>query len=379
MTSAFAPSLVDDARGVARLAIDGVLGVTDIVEHLHAAVALASPPLGAAAAAAAPGLAGFVYRRVRDVARGVGWGLDAALRPFGGALRFDLLEREHLRAAVNGVLGDRLHAAGNPLAIPMRLTAATEDRGSRIVVFAHGLCMHARHWPRGPGSMHAAALALGYAPVYLQYNSGRAIAANGAQFSRELDRLLATWPKRVTELAIVGHSMGGLVARRACAQAQAGAAPWLRRLRTLLFLGTPHGGSALERAGSKIDFALAMSPYSAPFLRLGGARSAGIQDLGADSRALPLPAGVHGVAVAGRLRGKSDGLVSLASALALDLPERQRVVIEGAGHLDLLRHGAAVSALERALASRETSRRERGLGARAQSRSLPVAAPGRPR
>ena len=47
----------------------------------------------------------------------------------------------------------------------------------------------------------------------------------------------------------------------------------------MLFLGTPHHGAPLERAGSWVDLLLGISPYSAPFARLGMARSDGIRDL----------------------------------------------------------------------------------------------------
>lgn len=354
------PSLVDDAHGVARLAIDGVMGITDIVEQLHAAIGSAAAPIGPSAPVPTGGIAGFVYRRVRDVTRGVGWSIDTAFWPFKGALRVQIREREHLRAALNGVLGDRLAKAGNPLAIRMRLAADDAAPTGRIAVFVHGLCMHDGQWQRGPGSMDAAVRALGYSPVYLRYNSGLAVSDNGEAFSGHLDQLVASWPRRVTRLAIVGHSMGGLVARHACVHAQEDARPWLRRLRTLVFLGTPHLGSQLERTGTSMDFALNMSPYSAPFARLGGMRSRGIRDLGKDSSALPLPSGVACLAVAGRLTRASDGLVTLESALGLPLRPEQQYVIDGAGHIALMDHGEAVAVVRDALATKRGVQRQRG-------------------
>ena len=52
--------LVSDLRGVAALAVDGVLGVTDIVERLHATIAAASAPLGAPHVEPTRGDTGFV-------------------------------------------------------------------------------------------------------------------------------------------------------------------------------------------------------------------------------------------------------------------------------------------------------------------------------
>lgn len=355
-TPAPAASLVDDALGVAQLTLDGVMTVTELVEHLHATITASPSPSETRGAPRTTGLTGFVYRRVRDVVRGVGWGIDTALHPFKGSLRVDRVEREHLRAALNGISGDWLARAGNPLAIPMQLNFDADDAEGRIAVFVHGLCMHDRQWPRGEDSLHAAALAMGYTPVYLHYNSGQSVAVNGAEFSRQLDALVAAWPRRVDKLAIVGHSMGGLVTRRACAHAEQSSAAWLQSLKSLVFLGTPHLGSSLERAGTQVDFALGMSPYSEPFARLGRRRSLGIRDLGLDSSAAELPPGVDTWVVAGNLAGNTDGLVSVRSALGLPVPDDRRVLVDGAGHLSLMRHPSAVATLQQALAARRRSR-----------------------
>ena len=50
-------------------------------------------------------------------------------------------------------------------------------------------------------------------------------------------------------------------------------------LQKIVFLGTPHHGAPLERAGNWIETILEISPYSAPFSRLGKIRSAGVTDL----------------------------------------------------------------------------------------------------
>ena len=357
-----AARLASDARGLAALAVDGVVGVTGIVERMHATIASIPAPIGPPHARPARGIAGMVYRSVRGVARGVGWSLDRALAPLADALgpASAPLQRAHVVAALNGVLGDRLAATGNPLAIPMALRPATgaEVPRARIALFLHGLCMHDRQWPRGAGSAEAAVRALGYTPLYLHYNSGRAIADNGRDLSAQLDALLATWPTPPVELALVCHSMGGLVARSACEHARLADAPWLDRLRHLVFLGTPHRGAVLERAGKRVDGLLRLSPYTAPFVALGGTRSAGIQDLGhgrvtADGSPAALPAGVACHAIAGSLRRGGDGLVSVASALAQRGPglgPMDTVVIRNAGHLALLDHGEVVVALKRWLA-----------------------------
>ena len=104
----------------------------------------------------------------------------------------------------------------------------------------------------------------------------------------------------------------------------------LRSLRRLMFLGTPHHGAALERGGHRLDYVMELSPYVAPFTRLGKARSAAITDLRygsitlAEQEFVPLPEEVECYALAATLAKRrnpvaerliGDGLVPLDSAL----------------------------------------------------------------
>ncbi len=123
------------------------------------------------------------------------------------------------------------------------------------------------------------AQAIGATPLYLHYNSGRHVSQNGRAFAALLQQLVERWPVPVDELLIVGHSMGGLVARSACHHGATAGQGWRKHLKKLVCLGTPHHGAPLERGGRWIDMLLGLSPYVAPFARLGKARSAGITDL----------------------------------------------------------------------------------------------------
>jgi len=366
------PIRPSDLRGVSRLAIDATVGVTDLVEAMHLNIARVP---GATRGAATGGITGLVYRSIRGVTRLVGGGLDAVLARILPLLGDGSSPpgREALLAALNGVLGDHLAASGNPLAIPMRLRRAESIQETaalptgKLLVLAHGLCMNDLQWRR-QGHDHGAALArdLGFTPVYLHYNSGLHISTNGRALADEMEKLVRQWPVPVEELAIVGHSMGGLLARGACHYGTAAGHDWPRHLKKLVFLGTPHHGSPLERGGNRIDFLLGVSSYTAPLARLGKIRSAGITDLrhgslldedwqGRDrferssrtGRPVPLPDGVDCYAMAAT-KGKtveslasklpSDGLVPLDSALGLGLPESRRWVLYGAHHFDLLSH-----------------------------------------
>jgi pimeloyl-ACP methyl ester carboxylesterase len=354
---------VSDVVGVQRLAVDAVVGATNIAESVHRAVTDLRPPVGKARGGRTTGITGFVYGSVRGVTRAVGWGADAALRRLAtiGSDRASSPEREAALAVLNGVLGDHLVRTRNPLAIAMSvrkegvaipitregLATAFPAPARTVVVLVHGLCMNDLAWRRD-GHDHGAALArdLGVTPVYLHYCTGRPIADNGRDLDELLQALVEAWPGAIDRIAIVGHSMGGLVARSALASASRHARTWTDRLDALVFLGTPHLGAPLERAGAWVDYLVGISPYSAPFARLGGLRSAGIQDLrhGLGTQA-PLPAHVRAFAVAGstqktarasggRVRG--DGLVPVRSAFAIEMPARHRYLAYGTGHLELL-------------------------------------------
>ena len=370
-----APRIATDVRGGVRLAVEGVQGVVDIVESMHQRIASIAPPIGTVPDRRTSGITGFVYRRVRGTTRLVGSGLDLALTAAerlapAAAQRADAPQRDAVVAALNGVCGDHLHRTGNPLAVTMQLrVAAGAATSPHLLVLIHGLCMTGSQW-KHRGHDHGAALgsALGATPVYASYNSGRHIAVNGAELADRIAALVASWPVPVASVTLIGHSMGGLVARSAVARATGSGMHWAKLLRAMVFLGTPHEGAPLERGGNWVHRALGVSPYVAPFARLAGLRSEGITDLrhgnlhgaGSEGRfaagrvpaAVPLPAGVACYAIAGSL-GPSplgDGLVTVDSALGradLAMPPEHLRVINDCGHLDLLHHPEALAQMRR--------------------------------
>ena len=383
-----------DLQGVARLATDATTGLTDLVEAMHERIAR----LPGAAAAAPPGrtqgITGLVYRNVRGVMRVVGGSVGGLLGLLGPALSSERdaparpnAQREALVAALNGVLGDYLAATDNPLATHMALrrdgrplvleraalAKRLPDAGGRLLILAHGLCMSDLQWLR-EGHDHGAALAreLGFTPVYLHYNSGLHVSLNGRALAHQLEQLIDRWPHALERLVILSHSMGGLLARSALHYGVQEGHRWPARLDDLVFLGTPHHGAPMERAGNWIDVVLGATPYAAPFARLGKVRSAGITDLrygnlvdedwvgrdrfarSADLRQhLPLPDTVRCYAIAASLGAKGsasparrlgDGLVQPGSALgrhrdparALRFDKDSRWIGHGMNHLDLL-------------------------------------------
>lgn len=329
------------------------------------------------------------YARVRWTAERVGDLAEGVLERFevGGEEEASSSERDAILSALNGFIGDRLAASGNPLAIPMRLRYRGRElhlhrqalarelphATGKILVLVHGLCRSDLQWRRNEHD-HGEALAQrhGYTPLYLHYNTGRHLSENGREFAQLMEELAAAWPVKVEEVAIIGHSMGGLVARSACHYAAVERLRWLRRLRHLVFLGTPHHGAPLERHGNWLTQVVSRSGFVAPLARLARLRSAGITDLrygslldedwrgrdrfesAEDYRTpVPLPADVHCYTVAGttgRRRGDvrdrlvGDGLVPLDTALGrhaaaehtLSFPEEHQWIAFGVHHLDLL-------------------------------------------
>lgn len=384
---------ITDLRGISRLVVDAITGITGLVEVLHASIAKKPTRLaGAILGGAVNGSTSVVYHCIRGVTRVVGSGIDLTLGAVAPALGHvePSRARESLVAALNGVLGDYLAQTGNPLAVTMHLrragrpleltreglAAGIRDPSAKVLVLIHGLCRDDRRWERN-GHDHGAELAceFGYTTVYLHYNTGLHISTNGRTCARMLEALVAAWPVPLKELSILAHSMGGLVARSAHHYASAANHVWIRKLRKLVFLGTPHHGTPLERAGHHVDLLLQRTPYFAPFALLGKVRSAGITDLrhgyvleedwrGHDrfanrddpGRPLPLPENVRCYAIAAAIasaptprrdRLLGDGLVPVPSALGEHYDPRRRLeflrarqwTARGTSHFGLLGPG----------------------------------------
>jgi pimeloyl-ACP methyl ester carboxylesterase len=391
---------LSDIHGYSRLAVEATLGVTDLVEAMHHNILRLPLPFGKAAAKPASAVhgavyqalaktSGFVYQGIRGVTTLIGGGLDAALAHLEPELAHlnSSDERAAIVSILNGVLGDHMNARGNPLTIqmgfrhqgkplaltPEALRANFQAAQGKVLVLLHGHCMNELHWTRN-GHNHGEVLAAahGYTPVYLRYNSGLHISQNGRSFADQLEALVQAWPCPVTDICLLGYSMGGLVARSAFHYGALAQHGWMAQVNKLLFVGTPHHGSMVEQVGNLVDLALEASPYSEALSRLGKIRSAGTTDLrhgnlidedwegrnrfahARDQRQpSQLPPGVRCHAIAAmiakehcEIRGKlfGDGLVPLKSALgqhidaarALAFPKGHSKVFYGLSHLGLL-------------------------------------------
>ena len=185
--------------------------------------------------------------------------------------------------------------------------------------------------------------------------------ANGVAVAAVLQRLVDQWPVAVQRVALVGHSMGGLILRAACTVATDADRPWPARVTNLVTLGTPHLGAPLAGGVGTGARALARLPETAAFGRILDQRSVGVHDLveGLADDVPPLPhARYHLVSATlthsprhpvGRFLG--DLLVRQPSAYGRSrrhpglFPGADELHLPRAGHFHLLNHPAVHAAL----------------------------------
>ncbi|MGH3358572.1 MAG: esterase/lipase family protein [Nocardioidaceae bacterium] len=243
-------------------------------------------------------VADFVYGAVSTGLRGSQRALSAAAeRGIGWPVESGSAGRQ-LVSAVNGLVGAELAERGDPHAIamsvrsrgrdvptdPNALGQAFPDASDRIVVLLHGLGENDDSWCRNAdvrGETYASRIEhdTTYTPVAVRYNTGLNVSTNGAELSGLIAELVARWPVAVSRIALVGHSMGGLVARAATNHAIAAGMQWPHDVRHVVCLGTPHLGAALEKAVHVGARAMRVFPEAAPFGRILDTRSPGIVDL----------------------------------------------------------------------------------------------------
>jgi pimeloyl-ACP methyl ester carboxylesterase len=285
--------LGEGVQGLLSLLSDSTLGVVEVVEAMHKKIANSSlfppNPIQQLIAHATDN----TYQKIKSNAEAIGK-QDKLLGTLTSV--FGKVEPSHfgetMLAVLNGVAGDYLEEKHNPLRIDMHLkyrskviTSANINEtcqgvNGKILLMVHGSCMNDLRWTHKDYN-HGLALAedLNLTPIFLNYNSGRHISTNGQELSELMETTLDNWPVPVESLFMLSHSMGGLVARSTCHYGLQSASNWVKKLKGVVFLGTPHHGAQLERAGNYLESLLNAFPYTQPLARLAQLRSAGVTDL----------------------------------------------------------------------------------------------------
>lgn len=200
---------------------------------------------------------------------------------------------------LNGVIGDTLEKKKSWLSIQMRLynekgplslTQSTlkqvgvgED--GKICILAHGSCSSESDWKfKNDFSKNYGVLLqseMSYTPFFLRYNSGLHISTNGKRLSDLLEKLVRSYPSPINEIILIGHSMGGLLFRSACYYGKKKNRRWVRLVRKVFYLGTPHLGTHFEKLGKLTTSLLNIipNPVTKVIAVLGDLRSDGIKDL----------------------------------------------------------------------------------------------------
>ena len=303
VTTAPGPTVLDAASLLCEVADELVVRTvrdthTAWTDRIHGVGRLATGATGASVGERVHrGIAGAVYAGIGGGLRLASTGLDRAAATGVGPRLEDTREGRFVSSAVNGLIGDRLLRERPHMAIAMAvrhegrdvvpdgpgLTAAFPEPTGRLVVFLHGLCENESYWRRHrerTGTTYAEALAArGWTPVMLRANTGLPLRQNGAALTGLLQQVLEAWPVPVERIALVGHSLGGLVIRATGAVAADVPEPWTSRVSDVVTLGTPHLGAPIAWGIGHGSRGLGLLPETAAFGRLLDWRSAGVHDL----------------------------------------------------------------------------------------------------
>ncbi|MCH8568885.1 MAG: GPI inositol-deacylase [Balneolales bacterium] len=381
----------EEIKALADLVKESTISITELTEEMNRRI---SNPPGISygfVQRIVNGISSLVFRTIYRITHLVGLGVEKSIMQFGPSFdtKVSTEKKDIIISVLNGVLGDYLVKKKNPLAISMRFryqgnavqpeadvinSIYGQKVNGKILLLIHGLCMNDVQWTRkGINLGEEIATELDKTPIYLHYNSGLHISENGKSLNTVLESLIQNWPVPVTEIIIIGHSMGGLVARSAYFYGEKDESKWTSHLKKLIFLASPHHGAPLERLGNYVDLALDATFFTKPFARVGKIRSPGITDLRygniidddwadfdrfvkrKDERIhVPLPEKVNCYAVSaliGRSEGRrlkaqfiGDGLVTKDSALgfhndpekSLNFKYANTLTVFKTSHLDVL-------------------------------------------
>ncbi|PPJ33703.1 alpha/beta hydrolase [Nocardia nova] len=389
-------------------AVAGVAAVhRAISDHVFAAVRLGVGPAARPAQVVHDTIADTAYRILRGSAVSAGMLVEHAAAFSEVPAPSRTVFGSGFLAALQALIGDTLaqerpiltspmtfRSDGEPVA-PERLAKHITNPSGRVVIFLHGLAETEHAWRLGGRPTYAERLEadLGCTSLQVRYNSGLHISENAQQLNELLQRLVEHWPVEIEQLSLVGHSMGGLIARGACFDAAEDRRSWVGHVRQVVCLGSPHLGAPLEQVVHYLAAALVRVPETRPFGRLLRRRSAGIRDLrhgslvdqdwddlNADAlrrraiREIPLLEGADHYFVTATITRSphnplghviGDGLVLTTSgsgrnrARRIGFDDDNGLHLSGANHFTLLNHEAVYEALTHWLCGEREQRSRR--------------------
>jgi pimeloyl-ACP methyl ester carboxylesterase len=300
----------NEIRALSALAFDELRSFPGAIRDMHLGIAERAfrgvGPTARPAQLVHDAVSSRAYGAIGAGASRLGRAVDTAIERYGIGEQVSLSTTQKGNfgiALLSGLIGDRLERDGSELHQPASarihgerigldrssLRAAFPQATPRLAVFTHGLTGDEYCWSWGENPVtnpdaadpYGSRLAseLDYTPVYLRYNSGLHISENGRTVAALLKELVELWPVEVQQIALVGHSMGGLVVRSAAHQADEQDHEWVRRVRQIVSLGTPHMGAPLEQAAHRAALALHKLPETRMLGSFLKKRSAGIRDL----------------------------------------------------------------------------------------------------
>ncbi len=350
--------------GVGSAGALGVVRIVDAVEGMHRGISDrwfdALGQFGRVARVPSAATARFVFSSIRTGAGVLGAGIDALAK-------VERATAERADVWATGLLGGDQDppgsgmsvrdANGDPIPMGPELASAFPDATGRLVVLVHGLVTTERCWQgTEPGTSLAGVLAghRDLTPVLIRYDSGRPVADNGARLAGLLEDVHADWPVPIASIALVGHSMGGLVAAHALTGDNA--PEWVGKVTDLVTISTPHRGAPLEKLVAAAATGLGVARTTHPLAGFLDGRSRGVKDLGGNRPvATPSQAGalairhhvIAGVVTAdpthplGAILG--DLMVRPASSTRpVVIEPTNTVVFGGMNHLGMLRQPAVI-------------------------------------
>jgi pimeloyl-ACP methyl ester carboxylesterase len=335
------------------------------VEGMHRAISRrwfrATGSIGKPVQSVHDGIATTVYTSIRLAAAAAGIGVDRFM-----SVQPALADRT--KAVVNGVWGDQLGHYGNRLEVPMGLRNRSSEpialehmvdefatSSGNLVFLVHGFADTERGWlptDTRPGLYDTLEATGALTPIAVRYNTGRSIGDNGAQLATLIEECVSAWPVPVHSVAFVGHSMGGLVIRNACAVGKADNHSWVSKASHVITVGSPHAGTPIEKLIHGLAAGLGVAGETIPLQEFVDTRSRGIKDLRVGLAGEALPPGIAHHFVAGVFTAAAEHpMGALLGDLVVRVPSAgggpeveptNTIVVAGVRHNELVNHADVV-------------------------------------